>query len=346
MKNYTLVLIIGILGSFNLDAQDIFGAFYEGSIQKPIVSNIDSIKSTTYTTSNYEEDKKADTTFVIDGQKVDLFISSKTITKYTEPGTTIEKQYDPNGKYIAEVKIVQDENGRMVENSTSFEDAQMAQFMNSSKVYQYENDKIVSIVDAGKEVMSVTYDEDNTMPKSISVDAGIGQMLLDRSTNEEGFVYHTQIIPVEGPGELMEMLKKKLLESPKLYILYKKEGDLHYYTTIEEDRETEEIIGEEVYVRNDKGLLVESKISKGFNSHNKYVYNDKGEVIETIDVISGETRKNLFDENGNMQRKYEEYSYSEYIYDTRQSAIQEMKFIDSDERVLQEMTTHEIFYKD
>lgn len=318
--------------------------FFEGNVSKPIITNIDSIVSYSYKSFVIDESRLPDTIIVNNQDSFPLYMDKKEIESFPEHGHTISESFSFEGELESTTKIVQDEKGRMKENTVSYADATLAEYMNSTKLYNYKNGNLSSISDGGLDVLSLEYDSD-ALPVAMSMNAGFAMLRCDREKTTEGYKYNMDIVPIEGDDGLGGLMAGKMNDMPKAYALYTKQNDNHHFTFIEENSETGEIESEETVIRNMKGQVIESKKSKGLSSHKKFKYNQKGEVIEIEDLIKEETLINEVDKNGNIIKRHEEYEYYVMIYDENNVLTEERTYNSFGDNDLKSLVIKKVYYK-
>ena len=345
MKNICTIIFLLLICTNITKAQDIFEIFYEGTKSQPIITDIQSKTSYEYHRSSSQEGILSDTSIVLDGDTLALFLETRIVETYPVIGTRKREHFKVSGELSLTETIVQDKAGRMLENTIESTDPQMAQFLNTTKKYTYENDKLVKIDEKDLTLVSLEYD-DQSLPKNMRFNTGFANMALDRENTETGYIYNASLVPMDDQEGLMGMMADAMRDAPKTYVLYEFKDKHHYFTSIEEERETGNILGEETFIRNEKKQLVESISSKGMKSHTKYRYNDKGEVVETENVLDNTILKNESDDRGNIIKKYEGYQYYEYKYDDKNNLIEDRQFLGTNEdKSLSKLTVVKLVYK-
>ncbi|MEM6805294.1 MAG: hypothetical protein AAF696_28110 [Bacteroidota bacterium] len=348
MKKYLVSLLLPCLFFSLLAAQDKdpFSFIFEANKSMPLVEGIASIISLEYSTFNLDDSRSPDSLLISEGDTLKLFLSSKMIESYPSFGETVREYYDEEDKLDFTEKIFQDSLGRALKRNTTYKDARKAMFMNSSLSYEYDSlNRLISAKEAGIEVMGIEYDDAGVLEK-LQMNMGFGTMGFDRETTKSGYKF-TLSSKIEAEGEgVMGMIGKKMNESKKSsYVLYKLEDEIHRYTMIEEDKESKEINNKTTYVRDGQGRLIEIQQTIGGESHQTFSYNEKGEILEMKDLISGEIRTNEVDERGNITKLFENYTTTAFEYDGKNNMIISRKYSGSGEDSLINLTVRKISYK-
>ena len=274
-------LLLALLSYSNtIAAQDVFDPIFQLSEPHPIVENIDSIVSYTYGQSFVGE--PADTVLIIGQDSVELVLQSREVRTYPSMGVTVDTEYDKSGEKKFTLTVVQDKDGMVLSQKTEFASESVAQLMNSERVYTYENGRIISAIDNGSEIFSLTYDE-HGIPTTFNMNAGFVTMAMAREPHEAGYIFNMEAVPEEGQEGLLGLMGDAMNDLPKTYALYSLEDDQHIYTYIEEDNKTGEKISEQTYIRNNDGQIIESIEP---HLHKKYKYDSSGDLLEIHDVTN------------------------------------------------------------
>jgi len=313
----------------SLSSQEILSVLYDFGTEQSFDKNVNSIITYSYKASNFDEDRIPDTTVFVKNDSVDLFLDSKLIETFPDANSKLSLSYDHTGKRLSKEVLELNADGLISKHTINYGETDSDHMMNSHRQYTFENKRIVSVVDKGKEIVLVGY-KPNGLAESFQFDAGIAKMICNLEKNDIGYVYNFDFIPNtvgdENEEGLLATIADMVKNMPKSYVLYEKIKEGHKYTYVDENKETNEIIGKDIYIRNNEGLLIESIESKQFDSHKKYTYNSDGKLLEVHDITNGTTELNEYDSDGNCIKEYSDSMISEYIYDANMSVVEERLF--------------------
>lgn len=167
-------------------------------------------------------------------------------------------------------------------------------------------------------------------------------MVFVREKNNSGFIYNINYLPKEEYSGSLGVFSDAMNNMPKSYVLYEKTEDNHMYTYIAENRMSNKILSKEIYIKNDKGQILESIDSK---SHKLYSYNSNSHLLEVEDLIKKTKYTNEYDENGNCIKEFTKLIYAEYEFDANNIVIEKREFSNYGQLSLNKIEVKKIYYK-
>ncbi len=338
MKNILTLSALILIGMNALSAQDNMISIIKAVNEQPeVLKGVKQLVETTYTMSNYTE-AEPDSTLIINGDSVDLFMESYSVVEFVSDFETITKTYDSSKKLILTGNAGYNDSGKMMNYTEMYADPALTE-MNSMKEFKYdEKNRIVNIVQNGTNLMSMSFLEDNIVDE-LNMDAGM--MVMKSKMNKLGDTMRYEA-NIEFSGPFAKMMGEK--EMPREYSDLFKEGENLRLKNYKGDEEGNiKLEGEFLY--DSKLNILEEKYSQySMDTHYSYEYSEDGLLLKKIDMLEGQELIWEYDENNNLVSGYENFENILYKYDEKGNLVSKLRSSE-DGSVLMGLVTKEITYK-
>lgn len=333
MKNIRislLILSILLLGLESIQSQNGLYSILKNFNDVPTRPNkMTAYHEVQYNTYTLDTTRTApDTILIIDGQKFELYKVLEEKRTFTASNKGNYIAYGQMGEVTHRGEFSFGKNGKMDHFSIVSEDPQMAQFINSDKIFEYDdNDRVTRISSNGIDLFKGSY-FNNGMIDSYILNTGImDEMEIKAEKIGDTLRYEPDLTSMINFFKEMGMPAE---EFPKEYTDVLVSDVTFHIMEYKENEETKELeLISKVICDHNLNILEEMRSQYGFTSTARYKYNNDKQILQKeIESPELKIKEYTYDNKGQLIIEPLEYEEKHYSYDKYGNVISTLNILD------------------